>query len=129
VETDDFNLSLLLKYLGPFLFIPEYLLFYFKRFLLENFRYSVNLADIAGLALTNILGVPCMLNIARSDILSLILFIANTRGYVSFTSFGYRITKGNKTTIVIFGWHNKKKKKPWLSSEISYIILKRRGRR
>jgi hypothetical protein len=79
------------------------LLFLFKRFLLENFRYSVDLADIASLALTNILGVSNILNIARNNILLFILFITNTKGYISFISFGYYITKGNRTTIVMFG--------------------------
>jgi hypothetical protein len=78
-------------------------LFFFEGFLLENFGYSVNLADIIGLALTNILGISNMLNIARSNILLLILFIINIRGYVFFTSFGYRVTKGNRITIVTFG--------------------------
>jgi hypothetical protein len=63
----------------------------------------VNLADIISLALTNILGISSILNIARSDILLLILFIISTRGYISFISFGYRVTKRNKTTIIMFG--------------------------
>jgi hypothetical protein len=79
------------------------LLLFFKRFLLENFRYSVDLTDIASLVLTNILGVSSIFNIARNNILLLILFITNTRGYVSFISFGYRVTKGNKIIIIIFG--------------------------
>jgi hypothetical protein len=79
------------------------LLLFFKRFLLENFRYSVDLADIIGFALTNILGVLDILNIARSNILLLILFIISIRGYVSFTSFSYYVTKGDRTIIVIFG--------------------------
>jgi hypothetical protein len=103
IETDDFSLSFLLKYLGLFLFILKYFLFSFKGFLLENFRYLVDLANIAGLALTNILSILYILNIARSDILLLIFFITNTRGYVSFTSFGYYITKRNRLTIVMFG--------------------------
>jgi hypothetical protein len=103
METDNFSLGLLLKYLGPFLLIPKYLSFSFKGFLLENFGYSVDLTNITGLALMNILGIPYIFSIARSDALLLILFIASIRGYVSFTGFGYRITKRNKTTIVIFG--------------------------
>jgi hypothetical protein len=79
------------------------LLFFLKGFLLENFRYSVNLANIAGLVLTNILGILYVLNIARNNILLLILFITNTRGHVSFTSFGYHITKGDRIIIVAFG--------------------------
>jgi hypothetical protein len=86
----------LLKYLGPFLFIPKYFSFSFKRFLLENFRYSVDLANIASLALTNTLGILYILSITRSDILSLILFTASIRGYVSFISFDYRVTKKTK---------------------------------
>jgi hypothetical protein len=78
-------------------------LFSFKGFLFENFGYSVDLANIAGLALTNTLGILYMLSIARSDILLLILFIASTRGYVSFTGFSYRVTKKDRITIVIFG--------------------------
>jgi hypothetical protein len=101
-------------------------LFSFKGFLLKNFRYSVNLTNIAGLALTNILGILYVLNITRSDSISLILFIASIRGYVFFISFSYRVTKGNKTTIVAFGWYNGKKGKLWFSSDISYVILKRR---
>jgi hypothetical protein len=84
-------------------FSTKLLFFFFKRFLLENFGYSVDLIDITGLALTNILGISSILNIARSDILLLILFIASIKGYVSFTSFSYRVTKGNKIIIVIFG--------------------------
>jgi hypothetical protein len=79
------------------------LLFFFKGFLLENFRYSVDLVDITSLVLTNTLGVSSILNITRSDILLFILFITSTRGYISFTSFGYRVIKRNKITIVIFG--------------------------
>jgi hypothetical protein len=78
-------------------------LFFFKGFLLENFRYSVDLADIASLVLTNILGVSNILNIARNDILLLIFFIASIRDYVFFISFSYRITKRNRITIVTFG--------------------------
>jgi hypothetical protein len=103
IETDDFSLGLLLKYLGPFLLIPKRFSFSFKRFLLKNFRHSVDLANIAGLALTNTLGILYILSVARNDILSLILFTASTRGYVSFTGFGYRVTKRNRTIIVIFG--------------------------
>jgi hypothetical protein len=102
------------------------LLFPLEGFLFENFRYSVDLANIAGFVLTNILGILYILNIARSNILLLILFIASTGGYVSFTSFGYRITKGDRTIIVIFGWYNRKRGSFWLSSEISYIVLKYR---
>jgi hypothetical protein len=93
----------LLKYLGFFFLIPKYFLFSFKRFLLENFRYSVDLINIISLVLTNILGILYMFSIARSDILLFILFITSIKGYVFFTSFGYRITKKNKITIVIFG--------------------------
>jgi hypothetical protein len=78
-------------------------LFSFKGFLFENFGYLVDLVNITSLALTNILGILYILSIARSDILLLILFIASIRGYVSFTSFGYYVTKRNKTIIVIFG--------------------------
>jgi hypothetical protein len=79
------------------------LLFFFERFLFENFRYLVDLANIISLALINIFGVLYILNIARSNILSLILFIASIRGYVSFISFSYRITKGDRIIIVTFG--------------------------
>jgi hypothetical protein len=103
METDDFSLGLLLKYLGPFLLILKYFLFSFKGFLLENFGYSVDLTNIAGLALTNILSILCMLNIAQNDILLLILFITSIRGYVSFISISYRVIKGDRTTIVTFG--------------------------
>jgi hypothetical protein len=95
--------GLLLGHLGPFFFLLEYLSLLLEGFLFENFRYSVNLANIIGLALTNILGILYIFSITRSDILLLILFIASTRGYISFTSFGYRVTKGNRTTIVAFG--------------------------
>jgi hypothetical protein len=103
IKTDDFSLSLLLRYLGFFFFIPKRFSFSFKGFLLENFGYSVDLANIAGFALTNILGIPYIFSIAWSDILLLIFFTTSTRGYVSFISFGYYITKKNKTTIVMFG--------------------------
>jgi hypothetical protein len=126
IETNDFSLGFLLKRLGLFLLIPKHLSFSFKGFLLENFGYLVDLANIVGLVLTNILGILYVLNIARSDILLLILFIASTRGYVSFTSFGYHVTKGDKTTIVMFGWYNKKERNFWFSSEISYVVFKRR---
>jgi hypothetical protein len=102
------------------------LLFFLEGFLFENFKYSVNLANIIGLALTNILGILYILDIARSNILSLVLFITSTRGYVSFASFGYRVTKRDRTTIVAFGEYNRKKEKPWLSSDISCMIFKRR---
>jgi hypothetical protein len=58
--------------------------------------------NIISLALTNILGVLYILDITRSNILLLILFIASIKGYVSFASFSYRITKRNKTIIVVF---------------------------
>jgi hypothetical protein len=102
IKTNDFSLGFLLKYLGFFFFIPKYFLFNFKGFLLENFRYSVDLANIIGLALTNILGILYILSVARSDILLLIPFIASTRGYVSFISFSYRVTKRDRITIVMF---------------------------
>jgi hypothetical protein len=79
------------------------LLFFFERFLFENFKYSVDLTNIIGLALTNILGVLYILDIARSNILLLILFITSIKSYVSFTGFSYYVTKGNKTTIIMFG--------------------------
>jgi hypothetical protein len=78
-------------------------LFFLERFLFENFRYSVDLTNIIGFALTNILGVLNILNITRNNILLLIFFIASIKGYVFFTSFGYYITKRNKIIIVIFG--------------------------
>jgi hypothetical protein len=93
IKTDNFSLGLLLKYLGFFLLIPKYFLFSFKGFLFENFGYLVNLTNIVGLALTNILGISYILNIAWSDILLFIFFITNIRGYVSFTGFSYRVTK------------------------------------
>jgi hypothetical protein len=102
-ETNNFSLGLLLKYLGFFLLILKHFSFSFKGFLLENFRYSIDLINIAGLALTNILGILYIFNIARNDILLLILFTASIRGYVSFISFGYRVTKRDRTTIVMFG--------------------------
>jgi hypothetical protein len=102
IETNNFSLSFLLRYLGFFFFIPKYFSFSFKGFLLENFRYSVDLANIAGLALTNILGILYVLSITQSDILLFILFIASIKDYVSFIGFSYYITKRNKITIVIF---------------------------
>jgi hypothetical protein len=81
----------------------KFLLFFFEGFLFENFRYSVDLANIIGFALTNILGVPRVLDITRSNILLFIFFIANTRGYVSFASFSYCVTKGDRIIIIIFG--------------------------
>jgi hypothetical protein len=101
-KTDNFSLSLLLRYLGSFFFIPEYLLFCFKGFLFENFRYSIDLANIISLALTNILGISSIFYITRGDILLFVLFIANTRNYVSFSGFSYYITKGNRITIITF---------------------------
>jgi hypothetical protein len=103
IKTDDFSLGFLLRYLGFFLFIPKYFLFSFKGFLFENFRYSVDLTNIINLALTNILGILYVLNIARSDILLFIFFIISIKGYISFTGFGYCVTKRNRTTIVMFG--------------------------
>jgi hypothetical protein len=126
IETDNFSLGLLLRYLGLFLLIPKYFSFSFKGFLFENFRYSVDLTNIISLALTNILGISYVLSIARSDILLFILFITSIRGYVSFISFSYRVTKRNKTTIVMFRWYNKKKGSFWPLSEVSYIVLKYR---
>jgi hypothetical protein len=126
IKTDDFSLGFLLRYLSFFFFIPKYFSFSFKGFLLENFGYSVDLANITGFVLTNILGILYIFSVARSNTLLLILFITSIRGYVFFTSFGYYIIKRNKTTIVIFGWYNKKKKNFWFSSEISYIVLKYR---
>jgi hypothetical protein len=78
-------------------------LFCFKRFLFENFRYSVDLANITSLVLTNILGIPSIFHITRGDILLLVFFITNIRNYVFFSSFGYYITKGNRITIITFG--------------------------
>jgi hypothetical protein len=102
------------------------LLFLLEGFLFENFRYSVDLTNIAGLALTNILGISRILNIARNNILLFIFFTTSTRGYISFTGFSYRVTKIDRTTIITFGWHNRKERNFWLLSEISYIVLKRR---
>jgi hypothetical protein len=103
MKTNDFSLGFLLRYLSLFFFIPKYFSFSFKGFLFENFKYSVDLANIVGLALTNILGVLYILDIARSNILLFIFFIISIRGYISFISFSYYITKRNKTIIVIFG--------------------------
>jgi hypothetical protein len=94
-ETDDFSL-------GLFLFILEYFLFCFKRFLFENFKYLIYLTNIISLVLTNILGVSSILSIARDNILLLILFITSTRSYISFSSFSYCVSKGNKIAVVIF---------------------------
>jgi hypothetical protein len=58
------------------------LLFLLEGFLFENFRHSVDLANVIGFILTNILGAPNILDIARSNILLLIFFIASIRGYV-----------------------------------------------
>jgi hypothetical protein len=69
IETNNFSLSLLLRYLGFFFLIPEYFLFCFKGFLFENFRYSVDLTNIVNLVLTNILGIPGIFYIARGNIL------------------------------------------------------------
>jgi hypothetical protein len=110
-ETNNFSLSFLLRYLGLFLLIPKYFSFCFKGFLFENFRYSINLTNIISLALTNILGAPSILYIARGNILSFALFTANTRNYVSFSSFSYCIAKRNRTIIAIFGWYNRKERK------------------
>jgi hypothetical protein len=101
-ETNNFSLGFLLKYLGFFFFIPAYFLFYFKGFLFENFRYLINLANIISLVLTNILSISNIFYIARSDILLFVFFIINTRNYISFSSFSYRVTKRNKTIVVIF---------------------------
>jgi hypothetical protein len=79
------------------------LLLFLEGFLFENFKYSVDLANIISLVLTNILGVLYIFDIARSNILSLVLFTISIGGYVSFASFSYCITKKNKTTIVAFG--------------------------
>jgi hypothetical protein len=79
------------------------LLFFFEGFLFENFRYSVDLANIIGFALTNILSALSIFDIARSNILLLILFITSIKGYISFISFSYYITKRNRIMIVIFG--------------------------
>jgi hypothetical protein len=79
------------------------LLFFFEGFLFENFKYSVDLANIISLVLTNIFGVLYILNIARNNILLFILFITSIKSYVSFTSFSYRVTKGDRITIVAFG--------------------------
>ena len=46
------------------------LLFFFKRFLLENFRYSVDLADIAGLILIGAFGITSILGIRNNYILA-----------------------------------------------------------
>jgi hypothetical protein len=78
-------------------------LFCFKGFLFEDFRYSVDLVNIASLALINTLGILGIFYIARDNVLSLAFFITSIRSYVSFSSFGYRVTKRNKTIIVIFG--------------------------
>jgi hypothetical protein len=84
VETNNFSLSFLLKYLGFFFFIPKYFSFCFKGFLFENFRYSINLADIISLALINILGITNILNITRDNILLLVLFVTSIKNYVFF---------------------------------------------
>jgi uncharacterized membrane protein YhaH (DUF805 family) len=81
----------------------KFLLFFLEGFLFEKFRYPVDLANIAGLALTNTLGVPRILDIAWSNILLLIFFITSIKGYVSFISFGYYVIKRGRTTIVMFG--------------------------
>jgi hypothetical protein len=82
--------------------------------------------NIIGFVLTNILSAPSIFYIARGNILLFFFFIASARSYVSFSSFSYRITKKNRTTIVMFGWYNKKERRSRLSSDISYMILKRR---
>jgi hypothetical protein len=102
METNNFSLGFLLRRLGFLFLIPKYLSFCFKGFLFENFRYSINLANIASLALTNILGISGILYIARSNVLLFVFLITSTRNYVSFSSFNYYVTKGDKTTIVMF---------------------------
>jgi hypothetical protein len=42
----------------------KFSLFFLEGFLFENFRYLVDLVNIAGLVLTNILGAPRILDIA-----------------------------------------------------------------
>jgi hypothetical protein len=103
IKTNNLSLSFLLRYLGFFLLIPKYFLFCFKKFLFENFRYSIDLTNITSLVLTNILGAPSMLYITWGDILLFVLFVANAKSYVSFSSFSYRVAKKNRITIVIFG--------------------------
>jgi hypothetical protein len=93
IKTNNFSLNFLLRYLGPFFFILEYFLFCFKGFLFENFRYSIDLANIISLVLTNILGISNIFYITQGNILSLVFFIISTRNY---------ITKGNKTIVIIF---------------------------
>jgi hypothetical protein len=51
----------------------------------------------------NILGVPRVFNIARNNILLLILFTVSIGGYISFASFSYYITKRDRITIIAFG--------------------------
>jgi hypothetical protein len=123
-ETGDFSPGFLLGYLGFLFFLPEYFSLFLKGFLFKNFRYSVDLANIISLALTNILGAPSILDIARSNTLLFILFITSIRGYISFTNLGYCVIKRNRTTIVTFGQYDKKERKSWPSSDISYIVLK-----
>jgi hypothetical protein len=77
-------------------------LFCFKGFLFENFRYSIDLANIISLVLTNILGVSSMFYIIQGDILLIVLFITNTRSYIPFSSFSYYVIKGNRIIVIIF---------------------------
>jgi hypothetical protein len=74
-------------------------LFLFEKFLLKNCRYTIDLANVIGLALTDIFNATGIFDIAGGNILLSVLLVSGTRSYISFTSSFYNITKGNGTTI------------------------------
>jgi hypothetical protein len=102
IEINNFSLGLLLRYLGFFLLILEYFPFYFKGFLFENLGHSIDLANIAGLALMNILGISSIFHVTRGNILLFVVFIASTKSYVFFSGFSYRVIKRDGVLVAIF---------------------------
>jgi hypothetical protein len=54
----------------------KFLLLFFQGFLFENYKYTIDLVNIIGFALTNILSTTYIFNITRSDILLPILFVS-----------------------------------------------------
>jgi hypothetical protein len=79
--------------------------------LLGYLRYTIDIADIASLALPNVFGITDIFFVARGNISFLVFFIARTWSHIKFSCSTNHLTKG-EVTLVNRGFfqYNKKKK-------------------
>jgi hypothetical protein len=91
------------------LFLAELFLLSFNILLLGYLGYTIDIADIIGLALPNAFGIAGILLVARGDTSFFILFITRTRSYIKFS---YPTNHFTKSEVILVNrglfWHNKK---------------------